>query len=144
MECAICKQIKQPTKEAKFPCFPCDNCRSLICVECSALSATESKCLPLATRLLIFHCTKCRNYDFAEILISQVRDKEQIIKDKNDIILMLQEKVKFFEQKGKLLPLKQSYADVARNTTLLPNKNDREANCSKLIIKPRVNKRRLK
>lgn len=139
MECTICKQIKQPTKEVKYPCFPCDGCRNLICAECSALSATELRCLPLATRLLKFHCIKCRNYDIAEVLTSQLSDKDQIIKDKNEIILMLQEKLKLFEQqKDKPLPLIQSYADAARNTMLLSNKNETVNNCPKIIIKPKT------
>lgn len=136
MDCSICKQTKQPTKDNKYPCFPCDGCRFMICSECSGLSATELRCVPLASRLLKFHCSNCREYNVAKILQQQIEDKEQIIKDKMSIIEMLQEKIKMLEEEPKESYVAQSYADVTKmqNNT---NKIDITNNFPNIIIKPK-------
>ncbi|KAG5887203.1 hypothetical protein JTB14_016688 [Gonioctena quinquepunctata] len=135
MECAICKIIKQPTKENKYPCYPCDSCRNLICAECSDLSPSEIKCLPLQKRLMKFHCSKCRNNDFVEILKNTIKDKEDIITNKNEIIKLLQDKLRIIEEKITLQ--KPSYLDVTKNNSA--QTNYKQQSTPEIIIKPKTN-----
>lgn len=113
-------------------CYPCDSCKRLICQECSGLSATELRCLPLSSRILKFQCIKCRNYDVLELLQAQVQDKDQMINDKNNIISMLQEKIILLEEEREQRPT-ISYADVTKfqGKTIVKN-------CPKIIIKPKA------
>lgn len=136
MECSLCNQIKQPTKEQKYPCVPCDSCRRPICMDCSELTSSEIKCLPLQKRLLIFHCRNCRNYKLVDILQNAMNDKDQIINEKNEIIKMLKDKLEEYET-SKINEIPQlSYADAAKqkreNTTV------KEPNYPSLIIKPKI------
>lgn len=134
MECALCKRIKQPTKDIKTPCFPCDSCRNLICLECTELSSSEIKCLPLQKRLMKFHCIKCRNNEFIDILKNTINDKECIINDKNEIIRMLQEKLADMEAKINEAP-KPLYSDVVCDTE--KRKINHKFNIPDIIVKPK-------
>lgn len=133
MECTGCKQIKTVTKDTKNPCFPCDSCRSLYCGECSELSPSEIKCMPLQKRLLKFHCFKCRRYELVDLLENTIADKDELIKAKDEIIELLRGKL---DQLGtEHEPSKPSYA-----AALLHKRQQREAggyNCPEIVIKPR-------
>lgn len=95
--------------------FPCDSCRNIICADCSQLSASELKCITLQKRILKFHCTKCRNNEFNESLQYIIKDKEEIINNKNDIIKMMQEKLDKFESEYTCrIP---SYADMLKQSS---------------------------
>ncbi|KAG5877334.1 hypothetical protein JTB14_003620 [Gonioctena quinquepunctata] len=112
MECSQCKEVKTPSRDLKVVCFPCDTCKNLFCPECTELTPSEIKCLPLQKRLLIFLCPKCRNYEFIDTMKQTIKDKEVIIDSKNETIKMLQEKLSSYENKQQL-PL--SYAEIASN-----------------------------
>ena len=135
LECAECNKIFQPTKEVRYPCTPCDSCRRLICNNCSGCSASEIKCLSLHTRLLKFVCTKCRNYDLIDCLQNTIKDKEQIISDKNEIIRMLQNKLKQFEENDKATNQQISYAEAAKTNT---GDNERRTNYPNIIVNPKI------
>ncbi|KAG5894477.1 hypothetical protein JTB14_032505 [Gonioctena quinquepunctata] len=134
MECSLCKEIKQPSKDAKIPCHSCDSCRRLICLECSELSSSEIRCLPLQRRLLMFHCKSCRNNDYVKLLQSKIEDKEALINDKIEIIKLLQEKLHSYENE---MMNKHTYANV-----LTTNDNhkliSKPINVPDLIIKPKI------
>lgn len=133
MECSLCKKVKLPTKDVKNPCYPCDSCRNLICIDCTELSATELKCLALSRRLLKFHCVKCRNYDFIDVLRDQIKDKDHIIQNKDEIIEMLKERITENGNKNnesENSPNSASFADVAKTKVT--------HTCPTIIIKPKT------
>lgn len=135
MECSKCKQIKPPTKEVKYPCFPCDVCRNLFCIECSELSSSEIKCMPLQKRIVKFHCYKCRNYELVDLLRDIIKDKEVIISEKTEIIRLLQEKLKAYEEKEQTAP-KLSYANALGKN--LEQKREEKQNFPSIIVKPKT------
>lgn len=135
-ECSECKQTFQSTKEVRYPCTPCDSCRRIICNSCSGCSASEIKCLPLKTRILKFKCAKCRNYEYADILINTIKDKDQIINEKNEIIWMLKEKLKEMENNSAKQIQQKSYVDAAKTSG--ETNNERRNNYPNLVIKPKV------
>ncbi|CAG9762625.1 unnamed protein product [Ceutorhynchus assimilis] len=136
MECFLCGLIKQPTKELKTGYFPCDSCRNSICSECSDLSTSELRCLPLQKRVVKFHCRKCRNYDYVESLKNIITDKEIIIQDKNEIIKMLKEKIDALEHNmGNISG--PTFADVLQKNRQSINKTIPQ-NIPDVIIKPRI------
>ena len=135
MECSKCKQIKQPSKEQKHSCFSCDLCRNLYCIECSELSPSEIKCIPLQKRVMKFHCNKCRNYEILDILKDTIKDKETIINEKTEIIKLLQEKLKTYETKGQATLIK-SYADVLGSKN--EQKKEEKQNLPSIIVKPKA------
>nr|CAI5832956.1 unnamed protein product [Callosobruchus analis] len=98
MECALCNQVKQPTQDLKNPCFPYDSCKNLICVECSDLSPSEIRCIPLQKRLLIFHCKRCRNWELTDMLLGRIKDKEKIITELEEKTKLLYEKIDSLEK----------------------------------------------
>lgn len=128
MECTFCKQIKIPNKEIKYPCFPCDICKSLICIECSDLSPTEVRWIPLQKKVLQFKCRKCRT-EVVEILQNTIQDKDNIIK-------LLQEKIEILENQAKEINHVASYASIVQmertNSDVVLKKNYPE-----IIIKPK-------
>lgn len=124
---AFASKLNNLPREVKYPC---DNCQ-LICLEYMGLSATELRCLPPASRLLKFQCSKCRSYDAIESLQNHLQDKDQIKSDKNDIN-MLQEKIKLLEEE-KNQHLTQSYAEITKI-----NKTSKGNNCPNIIIKPKA------
>ncbi|CAH1112004.1 unnamed protein product [Psylliodes chrysocephalus] len=142
MECSLCNQIKQPTKELN-PCYPCDSCRNLICLECSKLTASEIRCLPLSCRVLKIQCIKCLNYEFIELLRDQINDKCQILKDKEDIIEILKSKITDLENRisesANHGASTSTYAHIAKNNT----KNVKN-NRPKIIIRPKMRQNRQK
>lgn len=127
MECAICKQVKIPTKETKCPCFPCDVCKSIICIECSELSPTEIRWIPLQKKVLQFRCIKCR-YETIEILLNTIKDKDNIIK-------LLEEKIIVLENNIRETKQKPSYAEIVHTnrteSTIVMNRSYPE-----VVIKP--------
>lgn len=133
MECSVCKIIKQPTKDIKNPCFPCDSCRNIICQECSDLSTSELRCIPLQKRSLIYNCKKCRAYELVDILKCTITDKQKIINDQETIIALLKEKIEKLEGCSN-----STYASAARqdhhqkSTT-----NMLKRNFPKIIVKPK-------
>lgn len=132
MECTQCKQIKTASKDIKYPCFPCDLCRNLYCIECSELTSTETKCIPLQKRLMKFHCNKCRSYDLVDLLRNTIKDKEVIIEEKDELIKLLQEKLKLLEEKEQM-PEIPTYANILTTK----HRNDKK-NFSSIIIKPKT------
>lgn len=134
MQCSECENILQPTKEQKYPCSACDGCRKLYCNQCSELSSSEIRCLPIRTRLLKFLCKKCRNYELLDYLKKTIEDKDEIINSKNEIIRMLQEKIKKFEDKENNTSL-MSYADTVK---LQKDDTRRKTNPPKMVIKPKL------
>lgn len=135
MVCSKCNKTYQPSKEVRYPCTPCDSCRNLICNNCSGCSASEIKCLPLRTRILKFICSKCRNYDLINCLQNKIKDKDQIISDKNEIIKMLQDRLKQLEENCNAPTLQLSYAEAAKTNG---GDNERRANYPNIVIKPKV------
>lgn len=123
MECTICKQIKQPTKENKTSYINCDSCKDIICLDCSELSATEVRCFTLQRRILKYHCKKCRKFEIVEVL-------QNTVEDKNEIIKLLQEKIDSLEKNTK-----PSYGTVLKQVTpaTLPIKK----NLPEIIVKPK-------
>lgn len=123
MECSLCKQIKQPTKDNKATCISCDVCKRPICLECSELSPTEIRCLNLQKRILQYKCKQCR-YEAVEILQNTIKDKDKIIE-------LLQEKVKNLEQ-NQMDTHTNTYANAAKS----PIETIRH-NVPKIIVKPK-------
>lgn len=132
MECSICKKIQQPTKENKNPCVSCDICRNLMCAECSELSSSELRCMPLQKRTLKFNCKKCRNFELMEILQNTIGDKSKIIEDQELIIELLKEKINNFEK----MQNNQTYANVIKNNQINSPFNLATTTTPTLIIKP--------
>lgn len=54
-----CKKCKQKINEDE-PFFCCDSCLAKTHKECSLLSSSEVKCMPLQKRILIYICNDCR------------------------------------------------------------------------------------
>lgn len=125
MECFVCKQIKQPTKEIKIPCITCDVCKKIICLECSELSPTEIRCIPLQKRILQYKCKQCR-YEVIEIL-------QNAIKDKDVIIEMLKDKIKNLEEQNG----KNTYANILKVQQADQELQTVKRNIPKMIIKPK-------
>lgn len=134
MQCSECEGSFQPTKEQKFPCSVCDECRRPYCNDCSGLSSSEVRCMPLRTRLLKFVCKRCRNYELIDYLRKTVDDKDEIIKSKNEIIELLQEKIRQYEEKKVDVP-QVSYADKVKTYKTV---NERRTNPPKVVIKPKI------
>lgn len=135
MECDICKQIKQPTKDIKNPCYSCDLCRNLICLECSDLGPSEIKCLPLQRRTLKFHCKKCRKYELVDVLRSTIEDKERIIQEQKEIINLLKGKIQDYENKESKAQVVtyKSYADITKTYF----SEEKKINYPEITIKPK-------
>lgn len=134
MECSKCKETKIPTKDIKVPCFACDSCRNLFCIECSELSTSEVRCMPLQKRLLKFHCPGCRSYELIDMLKKTVLDKDEIINTKNELINLLQEKIKQYETEKESPRI--SYARVLKGQH--EEKDEMKHNCPGIIVKPMV------
>lgn len=126
MECSLCKQTKQITKDNRCSSLQCDLCRNTYCQECSELSASELKCIPLQKRLLKFHCKKCRNYELVDSLKECIKDKDAIIIAKDEIIQLLREKLKKYESEAKKssVNIQSSYKDNMSNQETLKHKAD--------------------
>lgn len=132
MECFKCNQVKIANKDIKYPCFPCDLCRNLYCLECSELSSSEIKCMPLQKRIMKFHCNKCRNHELVDLFKNTINDKEVIIKEKDEIIKLLQEKIKFLEEKEQM-------SEISTYANILSTKNRNETqNYASIVIKPKT------
>ncbi|KAG5895662.1 hypothetical protein JTB14_008671 [Gonioctena quinquepunctata] len=130
IECIKCK-IKSNLRETKNPVFACDSCRNYYCGECSELSPSEIKCMPLQKRHLKFNCTRCRNNEINDCLRKTIEDKEQIIEDKNIIIKMLQDRINELENNSK------TYANIlTMNTENQPSSQTTIKNIPVVIIKP--------
>lgn len=130
IECIKCK-IKTTLKDSKNPIFPCDACRNYYCGDCSDLSPSEIKCMPLQKRILKFHCVKCRNGELTNYLKNTITDKESIIEDKTTIIKILQDKINNLEK------TQNSYAQVAsKQACSLPRFLQASKNIPAVIIKP--------
>lgn len=127
--CIQCKQ-KQNKKE-KFYVFACDSCNTFYCGDCSGLTTTEVRCMPILERTLKFYCTLCREGDYIECLKSTILDKTTIINDKQKIIEMLQAEIKKIESK--------SYASAvtAPASTSHPTRPEVPKNFPPVLIKPR-------
>lgn len=54
--CIKCKQ----TCDEDF--YKCDSCLKKIHKECSNLSSSEARCMPLQKRVLLFICEECRKF----------------------------------------------------------------------------------
>lgn len=134
MECHKCKQIKNPTKEIKYPCFPCDSCRNFYCMECSELSPSEIKCIPLQKRLLRFYCFACRDFELLALLKNTIADKDTIIEGKNEIIKLLQERLDQCGSRDE--SVKPSYANVLSEHC--KQLTERKQNCPNILIKPKA------
>ncbi|XP_074042086.1 uncharacterized protein [Leptinotarsa decemlineata] len=139
MECTVCNQIKQPSRELKNPCFAYDTCRRLVCTECSELSSSEIKCLPLQKRILKFYCKKCRNNEYIDSLKLIMKDKETIIQDKNEIITLLQEKLKCLEELRNNSTSNTTYAKATKCEQNLNPNTTTQINVPNIIIKPKTN-----
>lgn len=136
MECSLCKQGHQTTKDNKPSCITCDTCKNLICLECSELSASEIRCISLQKRILKFQCKKCRNFELVDILQNTIIDKTKIIQDQELIIKLLQEKINDI---GKNQMNTKSYASAIND-----NKEKHEVakvpyNFPKVVLKPKNN-----
>lgn len=130
MDCFKCKQTKHPTREAKNPCFPCDSCKNLYCMECSELSSSEIKCMPLQRRLLRFYCSGCRSLETLTLLKNTIVDKENIIESKNEVIRLLQEKLDQYESRHE--------SSAPTYAAVLSDHTGRKQNYPGILIKPRV------
>lgn len=143
LECARCK-IKNTPKDPKNPIFPCDICRTKICGDCSDLSSSELKCIVLQRRILKYHCESCRKWNINDFFENTIKDKEEIIENKNAIIQILQERIKEMEEKQKQLQMVEtrmfpnniSYSEITKKNTIekintIPN------NIPKIIIRPK-------
>lgn len=132
MECTTCK-IKAGAKDSKNPIFPCDSCRNYYCGECSELSSSEIRCMPLQKRLLKFHCKNCRGNELNDALRQIISDKETIIKDKNTIIDLLQQEI----NELKKVKVTASYAEITSNSGISLNQQRRPVNnIPSIIIAP--------
>lgn len=127
MECETCN-TKQKTV------YQCDKCNRLLCRACANLSASEVKVLELkGDRTLKFECPVCLKFDTHMLLKNIIDDKEKIIASKDEIILLLKQKIEDLNTKQKLNPL---FSDILKN----PKTNETN-NISKsalhVIIKPK-------
>lgn len=129
IECSSCK-IKTGPKDTKNPIFACDYCRNYYCGDCSELSSSEIRCMPLQKRFLKFHCRKCRGNEIIDLLRKVVADKETIINDKNTIISLLQEEINELK-KSKLTT---SYAEITSNTVFPPQRQRQPVNNTPSVI----------
>lgn len=132
MECSICNRIKQPTSEKKYPCFSCDSCKKIICAECSELSTSELRCIPMQKRMLIYHCKTCKNFEFAKTLQDTIADKKKIIDDQETIIKLLKEKIETLEKAKHM-----SYATVVEQNKHGSTTAVVKSNIPKIIVKPK-------
>lgn len=91
------------------------------------------KCVPLQKRLLNFNCKFCRNNNYIKSLLNIIEDKETIIKNQDNVIKLLQEKITLLEINNASSTPKPLYADV------LSNKNgiDSPENVPGVVIKPK-------
>lgn len=133
MECHKCKQIKNPTREIKCPCFPCDSCRNFYCMECSELSPSEIKCMPLQKRLLRFYCFACRDLELITLLKNTIADKDAIIKVKNELIGLLQKLDLCGTVEGYVKP---SYAGILTEGS--KRVTEKGQGCPNILIRPKV------
>lgn len=84
-----------------MPVFPFDICKTQICVECFDLTPTEVRCIFLQKRTLIFKYEKCR-YEVVDLL-------QNTIKDKNDLIVALHDKIIMLEKEKDQTQAKKNY-----------------------------------
>ncbi|CAH0558757.1 unnamed protein product [Brassicogethes aeneus] len=91
--------------------FNCDDCRSVNCISCSGLTATELKVMELKKKTKLFRCGECTANTYTKkdvnelklkieylekeisMLKEQVSDKNIIISDKTKIITLQEEKL---------------------------------------------------
>lgn len=128
--CIKCKQ--KQNKREKFYVFACDSCNTYYCGDCSELSTSEVRCMPLQERKLKFFCMQCRENDLIECLKNTIVDKTTIINDKQMIIDMLQEQIKKLEST-------KSYASVASLPALppQPSRPHTPKNVPPVLVKPK-------
>ncbi|KAL3272112.1 hypothetical protein HHI36_022574, partial [Cryptolaemus montrouzieri] len=85
-------------------------------------------------RILKFHCGKCRCYELTEVLQNTITDKERIIEQQQEIIDLLKEKMKSYEDRAAITS-QQTYATVLGGKTNI--KVDKNNNYPDLIFKPK-------
>ncbi|KAG5887451.1 hypothetical protein JTB14_017307 [Gonioctena quinquepunctata] len=130
-ECTQCK--KKANVKEKIIVFPCDSCKSNYCGECSELTSSELKCIPLLKRALKYFCTKCRDNDLTDCLKNMIRDKETIIEDKITIIKMLQDKVINLQETKTYASVAAVTKDIAQITMT----KQQPKNLPVVIVKPK-------
>lgn len=110
MECDICKQHKNDI-------FKCDGCKRDVCAEknCGNLTATEIRAVKLNTRALKFHCTECINTDTLTLFNKIIKDKEDLIRSKDEIINLLRKDIQILETKITNREESKSYSQVLIN-----------------------------
>lgn len=134
MECDVCTK-----KDLKL--FPCDSCSSNVCIKCAKFTSSEVKVLELKSgRILKFHCTKCLQLETITLLQKSLEDKTNIINSKDEIILLLKQKVAELEYtKSQNIPPMRSYSEVAaQQNPSHPNTNSIQNNIPSLIIIPKT------
>lgn len=134
MECDVCRECKDETKEI----YSCDRCKEGLCKACGGLTSSEIKVLQLRERVMLFHCEQCRNVDTFKLLQNTINDKASIITSKEEIINLLKEKIKELEStKNNLTPIPTiSYSGMVKKSSN-GNKNVVINNVPSLIIKPK-------
>lgn len=90
--------------------------------------------MPLQKRLLKFQCSKCRNYEFVDLLKNTIADKDDIISSKNEVIALLQEKLKKYEAGNKSTGVSYAGAVMSQH-----QRSEGEVqNSPEVIVKPKV------
>lgn len=101
--------------------YKCDSCLQRIHKECSGMSASEAKCMPLQRRLLLFVCEDCRG--LLARMPYMIKMLEEIRKD-IDIL-------KHNDSAGD--KTQRSFADIVRH---MPGEN-RSSNLPTLVVRPK-------
>lgn len=94
MECKTCKISNEEQS-----LFICDGCLVPQCRKCANLTATETKVLVLKERTMKFYCEDCLKSNTITLLQWIIKDKSEIIENKNKIIELLEKDVKNYKHK---------------------------------------------
>lgn len=131
MVCGICGEAAT----AKNAVFSCDSCKERYCKQCAKLTASEVKVMELKeTRILKFHCDKCKKFETHTLLQNAIEDKVKIIEAKEEIINFLRQKINELESSKSENPMLLSYSEAAQSNIIFPKIN---GNLPSIIIKPK-------
>lgn len=128
MECEICNTRQKSV-------YQCDKCNRQLCKTCGNLSASEAKVLELkGERTLKFECPTCLKFDTHMLLRNIIENKEKIIASKDEIIVLLKQKIEDSDSNQKPL-----FCDILKKPTTTSTINQAfvPKSVPHLIIKPK-------
>lgn len=135
MECDVCKKKDNPNLKI----YLCDGCHKGNCMKCSNLTSSETRVLDLkGGRVMKFYCQKCTKFDTYTLLNEIIEDKSSIISSKEEIIQLLKQKLKDYEEiiEKKSTPLfSQVLQSNKQSTRRVPAHH--ENNIPNIIITPK-------